>query len=540
MRSLRPTALSAHLASSVLVVGTFFVLLLAGPSGAPTACRWEGAMVVWGRHLLLVALGSGIVWLLVRTALFEGRAQAALEPRAVLHAVLDTWPGLVWLARHGILVILAAFLAIRSDLTERRDWIAARVEALAPGALALALMSASSHAAAISPGTALTVAIDACHLLGTGVWLGGLVALGALLRAASRDADADDRAHAVITARRFSRVALVAMLALMGSGVLNALAQVENIAALVGTPHGRLLLAKVAVLVPILGLAAVNRRRLLPALPGPEAMRRLVAFVGVEAMLALVLLVLAAAMTLTTPARHAEPVWPLPVRLSLDTPLGVNLAPSCGRALLARQPRPSRTRHAGLREPPRGSAAVGRDQFHQGARHRRRLEKPGSPGPARWRLADRPRLHHLRRPAGPGGAARLPRAADGPPGAVYPAGIPRAHLRAGPEVQPAVDPRCRDHRRTDADLRGCDQGARRVATCPVPGGNRRQRRDHRHLRYVRLGAARGTPDRPSGLRPRDLERRHRRDPGAGGEAQRGKERPALPGRPRPLRRFGGY
>src|SRR5439155_442150 len=302
MRILLLTALSAHLASSVLVVGTFFMLLLAGPSRAPTARRWEGAMVVWGRLLLLVALGSGIVWLLVRTALFEGRAQAALEPRAVLHAVLDTWPGLIWLARHGILVILAAFLAIRSDLTERRDWIAARVEALALGALALALMSASSHAAAISPGTALTVAIDACHLLGTGVWLGGLVALGALLRAASRDADADDRAHAVITARRFSRVALVAMLALMGSGVLNALAQVENIAALVGTPHGRLLLAKVAVLVPILGLAAVNRRRLLPALPGPEAMRRLVAFVGVEAMLALVLLVLAAAMTLTTPA----------------------------------------------------------------------------------------------------------------------------------------------------------------------------------------------------------------------------------------------
>src|SRR5207249_500909 len=283
MRILLLTALSAHLASSVLVVGTFFMLLLAGPSRAPTARRWEGAMVVWGRLLLLVALGSGIVWLLVRTALFEGRAQAALEPRAVLHAVLDTWPGLVWLARHGILVILAAFLAIRSDLTERRDWIAARVEALALGALALALMSASSHAAAISPGTALTVAIDACHLLGTGVWLGGLVALGALLRAASRDADADDRAHAVMAARRFSRVALVAMLALMGSGVLNALAQVENIAALVSTPHGRLLLAKVAVLVPILGLAAVNRRRLLPALPGPEAMRRLVAFVGVEA-----------------------------------------------------------------------------------------------------------------------------------------------------------------------------------------------------------------------------------------------------------------
>jgi mono/diheme cytochrome c family protein/peroxiredoxin len=38
----------------------------------------------------------------------------------------------------------------------------------------------------------------------------------------------------------------------------------------------------------------------------------------VEVGLALVLLMLAAAMTLTTPARHAQPVWPLSFRLSLD------------------------------------------------------------------------------------------------------------------------------------------------------------------------------------------------------------------------------
>jgi len=324
MRALLLTALWSHLASSVLLVGAFFMLLLAGPPRATTARRWDGTVVAGARLLVLVALGSGIVWLLVRTAVFENRPHAALEPRAVWHAVLDTWPGLVWLARHGLLVVLAAFLAIRANVADSRNWIAARGEALVLAMLALALVSGSSHAAAITPGTLSAVAVDVAHLLGTGVWLGGLVALAPLLRAASREAGADARPYAVLAARRFSRAALIAMLLLMASGVMNALAQVESIAGLAGTTHGRLLLAKLAVLAPILVLAAVNRTRILPALSAPDAtvgrsaMRRLTAFVGLEAVLALVLLALAAAMTLTTPARHGEPVWPLPFRLSPD------------------------------------------------------------------------------------------------------------------------------------------------------------------------------------------------------------------------------
>jgi len=223
----------------------------------------------------------------------------------------------------------------RQPFAERRNWIAARGEALVLAALALALVSASSHAAAIAPGTMLAVASDVAHLLGTGVWLGSLVPLTLLLRAASREAGADARPCAVLAARRFSRAALIAMLVLMASGAMNALAQVESVAALAGTTHGRLLLAKLAVLVPILALAVVNRTRILPALPGPNAMRRLAAFVGLEAGLALVLLVLAAAMTLTTPGRHAQPVWPFSFRLSLDTLLD---APATRwRALLGSQ-----------------------------------------------------------------------------------------------------------------------------------------------------------------------------------------------------------
>src|SRR6266481_3999776 len=323
MRALLFVALWVHLASGVLLTGAFFMLLLAGPPRASVARRWDGAVVAWSRLLVLLALGSGIVWLMARTAVFENRPHAALEVRAAWHAVLDTWPGLVWLARHGLLIVLGAFLAIRADLAEKRNWIAARGEALVLAALALALVGASSHAAAISPGVVSAVAIDMAHLLGTGLWVGALVPLALLLRLAGSEDDADSLPYAARAVRRFSRAALITMLFLMGSGVMNAIAQVESIAGLAGTTHGRLLLAKLAVLVPILVLAAVNRTRILPALSGPDTTRRLAAFVGLEAVLALVLLGLAAAMTLTTPARHGEPVWPLPFRLSLDALLDV-------------------------------------------------------------------------------------------------------------------------------------------------------------------------------------------------------------------------
>ncbi len=268
MKALLLVALWVHLASGVLLTGAFFMLLLAGPPKTPVARRWDEAVVAWSRLLVLLALGSGIVWLMARTAVFENRPHAALEVRAMWHAVLDTWPGIVWLARHGLLIVLGAFLAIRADLAEKRNWIAARGEALVLAALALTLVGGSSHAAAISPGVVSAVAIDMAHLLGTGLWVGALVPLALLLRLAGSEDDADSLPYAARAVHRFSRAALITMLFLMGSGVMNAIAQVESIAGLAGTTHGRLLLAKLAVLAPILVLAAANRRHLLPALSG--------------------------------------------------------------------------------------------------------------------------------------------------------------------------------------------------------------------------------------------------------------------------------
>src|SRR5262249_60584902 len=84
-----------------------------------------------------------------------------------------------------------------------------------------------------------------------------------------------------------------------------------------------LLLLKPRAPAPPLPRPAANRRRLLPALSGDAltvgrpALRTLAGFVTIEAALALALLAVVAAMGVTAPARHEQPTWPLPFRLTV-------------------------------------------------------------------------------------------------------------------------------------------------------------------------------------------------------------------------------
>src|SRR5439155_992791 len=112
----------------------------------------------------------------------------------------------------------------------------------------LGVAGAASHAAAIGPGAAWAVAVDVSHVIAAGLWVGGLPALALLLHAAGRNDDAQARATALGTARRFSHAALVAVLVLVASGSAGAVAQIGSVAALAGTTHGHLLLAKLPLL----------------------------------------------------------------------------------------------------------------------------------------------------------------------------------------------------------------------------------------------------------------------------------------------------
>ncbi|TMQ20410.1 MAG: c-type cytochrome [Candidatus Rokuibacteriota bacterium] len=313
-----------HLVSSILLVGGAAALLLAGPSDRPTARRWEAWVMTACRALVAVALGSALVAVAAQAALLEDRAAAAVEPAALARLLLQTQAGAVWLVRGGLLFLLGAFVVVRADLSDRTDWRAARGEVALLGLAAVGLIAAASHAAAVEPDTATAIAADVGHLVASGLWVGALPALARLFGLAGREAGADARPHAVLVARRFSGVALGLFVVVLVSGMWNTWFQVGSVAGLLGTRHGRLLLVKLAVIVAMVGLAALNRR-LLPALAGDAAtvgrpaMRRLSRLVAGEAVLALVVLGIVAAMSVTPPARHSDPVWPLSFRLSLDT-----------------------------------------------------------------------------------------------------------------------------------------------------------------------------------------------------------------------------
>ncbi len=311
-----------HLAAGVFLVGTFAFLLLAGRSERLTVVAWERSLMRWTRWVTALLLLSGLGSLSYQTAVVTGRPADALSAATMLRLVTATQFGTVWLLRHGLLLLLAGLILLREREESGWDWAAFRGEGLLLGGTGLGLMAWAGHAAAVEPWGLAATGADALHLLAVGIWLGGLVPLALLLRAAGREAGADARPFAVLATRSFSQISLVAVLTVTATGIWNSWNQVGNFASLLGTRYGHLLLLKLGLLAPIIALAAVNRLRLLPALSGEAetvgrpAMRRLAAFVGIEFALGVAILAVVILMAATPPGRHTQPWWPFPLRLT--------------------------------------------------------------------------------------------------------------------------------------------------------------------------------------------------------------------------------
>jgi putative copper export protein len=162
-----------HLTLCVLLTGSLCVLLLAGQPSTAFTRQWEQRVLRWTCFTVVGALLSGVVVMSIQTALFEGRPAAALEPHAILRATLDTRLGLVWMARQGLMIVLGVFLVLSRDAHAGANWITARAQAFLVAAFALALTGSSSHLTPMleSP---WTQGIALLHLVGAGVWVGGL------------------------------------------------------------------------------------------------------------------------------------------------------------------------------------------------------------------------------------------------------------------------------------------------------------------------------------------------------------------------------
>ncbi|MBI1728523.1 MAG: CopD family protein [Candidatus Rokubacteria bacterium] len=322
MSALGITLRALSTGAGLLIVGVLAMSLLAGPSDKPTARQWQRRLARSSGWLAVLVLLSGVAVLGWQVTVVTGRADGAASGAAWLRLLGATQLGTVWLLRHAILLLLAALVLFRESDESRADWLAWRIEA---GLLAVAgagLAAWAGHAVGVDPGSALPALVNAVHLAATGAWLGALPALALLLVAASREEGADSRPFAVLAVRRFSTWALAVMAVIVVTGVWNAWNEVGGVPGLVGTGYGRLVLLKGALLLPVLALAAWNRRSLLPRLGGDGAtvgrpgMRSLARFVAVEAVVGAALVVVAAALALTPPGRHTTPDWPLSFRLA--------------------------------------------------------------------------------------------------------------------------------------------------------------------------------------------------------------------------------
>ncbi|WP_189590397.1 copper resistance CopC/CopD family protein [Streptomyces massasporeus] len=234
----------AYLAAALLVGLAAFALLCrpgdTSPLRRPLVAAW------W------TLLGSTAVLLLLRAPYETGTGPAAAFDSAALGRTLTGRPGEALLARLVVLLLTAVFLIRLS----RRRGPEERPAALAIGtalAAALALTWAAAEHASAGIQVPLAMASSVLHLLATGVWLGGLVALLLTLRRSA----GDDLLEVV---PRFSRIAFASVIVLAVTGLYQSWRGLGSLSALTGTSYGRLLLAKLAGVFVLLLVAGYSRR----------------------------------------------------------------------------------------------------------------------------------------------------------------------------------------------------------------------------------------------------------------------------------------
>jgi copper transport protein len=202
----------------------------------------------------------------------------------------------------GALAAIAAAVALRREGPTGAP-LACLAWGLAAGSFAL-----FGHAATAPPRwlTGPAVAVHAAAFI---YWLGALPGL----------AECAARHDLAPSLRRFSALALPLVGLLVLSGAILTVVQVPRAAALIETPYGRLLTAKLAAVGLLLALAALNRLSLTPAIErgSRRATTRFRGSVRAEILLGLVILALASGFRLAPPPRAMAEAAPAPLHLHL-------------------------------------------------------------------------------------------------------------------------------------------------------------------------------------------------------------------------------
>jgi putative copper resistance protein D len=340
---------AVHYATMMVLFGGFsFLVFIARPAlrdaGAENAGTWHKlnrfcrAMAWWG---IVGGLLSGALWFALQTATMSGLPlDEALTGHVIATVVRDTEFGHVWMLRLILAIALGALLV----RTRHRPVPSAAysLAGLVVAGTVLATLAFSGHAnAEDGMEHSLHLVADMVHLLASGAWLGALLPLACVL-AASRRGVIDAAASGSTTGSswlavaqkvtdNFSTVGMVSVAALVITGLVNSWFLIGDIPALVGTAYGRLLLIKLAIFAQMLTLAAFNRLRHTPRLlttSGEALLRAEVPTIRwlqrnavLETCLGMLLLLVLAAISISTPGAHTQPLWPFSFDFSWEPAL---------------------------------------------------------------------------------------------------------------------------------------------------------------------------------------------------------------------------
>lgn len=318
-----------QLAANMVLLGSCVFLAISGSSQNNFIRPWIDRverMFPW----LAITILIGLLLILVTTAgQVTGNITNVMRPDILLDIVTNTQVGHIWLARISLalLLVVAVFYLKYSRRTQWRYLLCGII-----AALPLIAGSFASHIAA-EEFSIIAMLIYALHIILAGIWLGALPAFLIMLfvyikKENNKKADIID----IQTLKRFSSIAFPVMLLILATGIFVAdLTFDDRYAALVATPYGWLLDAKLVLLAIILMIAAKVRSNFLPKFVQNESAdksittaSRIKKWVRIEFVLALGLILFATILSNTTPAKVASiDHWPFSFRLSFDATWGV-------------------------------------------------------------------------------------------------------------------------------------------------------------------------------------------------------------------------
>jgi copper transport protein len=297
-------------AMAVIIGGVAHVLFVDPFPSHGASATVRRVTIAWGA----IGLAAAAVTVFVYGPLVTGQSLGAMSDGTLLDDTLGDRVGQALAIRAVVIGLLSAAVVGRLSASAGATHRRASDAGLLSLGIALAVTQAfTGHGAA---GKHLAVALPATvvHVLAMGAWAGGLALLLVTLRRGGAVADR------LAATQRFSRVAGIAVGALVASGSVALWRQVGSVEAFRSTPSGRLLVIKLGLVAVLLLLGAKNRRALADTTSPERAVTAVRRTIGVEIVGMVAVLVVTALVVNLAPARD---VVSRPIALTVTTTTGL-------------------------------------------------------------------------------------------------------------------------------------------------------------------------------------------------------------------------